>query len=42
VVVRSHDAAEAARLERESGARVFVGETELARAISAHVLARMA
>ncbi|MRD48460.1 Kef family K(+) transporter [Caenimonas koreensis DSM 17982] len=41
VVVRSHNEAEAALLEQESGARVFVGESELARAMTQHVMARV-
>ncbi len=40
VVVRSHNQAEAALLEREGMAKVFVGESELARAMTAHVLTR--
>jgi monovalent cation:H+ antiporter-2, CPA2 family len=39
IVVRSHNAEEAALLERDAGAKVFVGESELARAMVAHVLA---
>jgi CPA2 family monovalent cation:H+ antiporter-2 len=42
VVVRSHNEAEAELLGRDSGARVFVGENELARAITEHVLQRVA
>jgi CPA2 family monovalent cation:H+ antiporter-2 len=42
VVVRSHNEAEASLLERDSGARVFVGEMELAQAITRHVLQRVA
>ena len=42
VVVRSHSEAEAALLEREHGSLVFVGERELARAMTQHVLARCA
>ncbi|MES2936563.1 MAG: YbaL family putative K(+) efflux transporter [Pseudomonadota bacterium] len=42
VVVRSHNEAEAALLEREGTAKVFVGESELARAMTAHVLERAA
>jgi CPA2 family monovalent cation:H+ antiporter-2 len=34
VVVRSHNAEEAALLEREHAGKVFVGETELARAMT--------
>jgi CPA2 family monovalent cation:H+ antiporter-2 len=41
VVVRSHNAEEAAMLERDSAARVFVGEIELARAMTEHVVARV-
>jgi CPA2 family monovalent cation:H+ antiporter-2 len=40
VVLRSHNADEAERLQREPGSTVFVGETELARAMTAHVIAR--
>jgi CPA2 family monovalent cation:H+ antiporter-2 len=39
VVLRGHDAEEAALLEREHAGTVFVGETELARAMTRHVLA---
>jgi monovalent cation:H+ antiporter-2, CPA2 family len=42
VAVRSHNAEEAALLERENGGRVFVGESELARAMTRHVLERVA
>ncbi|HEX6361685.1 MAG TPA: YbaL family putative K(+) efflux transporter [Albitalea sp.] len=42
VAVRSHNEEEAALLEREGSARVFVGERELARSITDHVLARVA
>jgi CPA2 family monovalent cation:H+ antiporter-2 len=42
VVVRSHNEAEADLLARDSGARVFVGEAELARAMTQHVLRHMA
>ncbi|HSV48662.1 MAG TPA: YbaL family putative K(+) efflux transporter [Ramlibacter sp.] len=38
IVVRSHNAAEAALLEKEGTATVFVGETELGRAMVRHVL----
>ncbi len=38
VVVRSHNPEEAAMLERETGAAVLVGETELARAMADQVL----
>jgi CPA2 family monovalent cation:H+ antiporter-2 len=41
VVVRSHNEDEARRLEDEVAARVFLGEQELARAMTQHVLARM-
>jgi CPA2 family monovalent cation:H+ antiporter-2 len=40
VIVRSHNEQEAALLEREVRATVFVGESELARAMTAHVLGR--
>jgi monovalent cation:H+ antiporter-2, CPA2 family len=42
VAVRSHNAEEAALLERENGSRVFVGESELAHAMTRHVLERVA
>lgn len=42
VAVRSHNPEEAALLEREHGSRVFVGESELARAMTRHVLERVA
>jgi CPA2 family monovalent cation:H+ antiporter-2 len=42
VVVRSHNEAEAQLLAHDSGARVFVGEAELARAMTDHVLRHMA
>ncbi len=42
VVVRSHNAAEAELLERELSGKVFVGEHELARAMTRHVLERCA
>jgi CPA2 family monovalent cation:H+ antiporter-2 len=42
VVVRSHNEAEADLLARDSDARVFVGEAELARAMTEHVLRHMA
>jgi CPA2 family monovalent cation:H+ antiporter-2 len=42
VVVRSHNEAEASLLARDSGAHVFVGEKELARAMTVHVLERVA
>jgi CPA2 family monovalent cation:H+ antiporter-2 len=42
VVVRSHNAEEAALLEREVTGKVFVGESELARSMTEHVLARVA
>ena len=38
VVMRSHNAEEAALLEREHAGKVFVGESELARAMTEHVL----
>ncbi|MEW6707465.1 MAG: YbaL family putative K(+) efflux transporter [Pseudomonadota bacterium] len=41
VVVRSHNEEEAALLERETAGKVFVGESELARSITEHVLARV-
>ena len=41
VVVRSHNEEEAALLEREQTATVFIGEHELAHGIAGHVLARM-
>jgi len=42
VVVRSHNAEEAALLEREHAGKVFVGESELARAMTQHVLTHVA
>jgi len=39
VVVRSHNVEEAAMLEREQAGKVFVGEQELANAMTRHVLA---
>ncbi|WBY00994.1 YbaL family putative K(+) efflux transporter [Ramlibacter tataouinensis] len=42
VVVRSHNAAEAALLESELSGKVFLGEHELARAMTRHVLERCA
>jgi CPA2 family monovalent cation:H+ antiporter-2 len=39
VVVRSHDAQEAALLRKEGAGRVFVGEHELGRAMVDHMLA---
>jgi len=42
VVVRSHNDEEAQLLQRELTGRVFVGESELARAITEHVLQRVA
>lgn len=42
VAVRSHNVEEAALLERENGSRVFVGESELAHAMTRHVLERVA
>ena len=41
VVVRSHSAHEAALLESEGAGTVFVGENELARAMTQHVLAHV-
>jgi monovalent cation:H+ antiporter-2, CPA2 family len=41
VVLRSHNEVEAAWIADDSGARVFVGEQELARAMVGHVLGRM-
>ncbi len=41
VVVRSHNAEEAALLEAEHIGRVFIGELELAHGMTGHVLARM-
>jgi monovalent cation:H+ antiporter-2, CPA2 family len=41
VALRCHNEEEAGLLERESHGRVFVGEAELARAMSSHVLARV-
>ena len=38
VVVRSHNAQEAELLERDTGGTVFVGERELSRAMTRHVL----
>jgi CPA2 family monovalent cation:H+ antiporter-2 len=40
VVVRSHNEDEARRLEQELSGRVFVGETELAKAMTGYVLER--
>jgi CPA2 family monovalent cation:H+ antiporter-2 len=40
IVVRSHNAEEARRLEEEVAGKVFVGEQELALAMSRHVLER--
>jgi CPA2 family monovalent cation:H+ antiporter-2 len=42
VVVRSHSEEEAQLLQRDVTGRVFVGESELARAITEHVLQRVA
>lgn len=42
IVVRSHNEQEAALLEREHAGKVFVGESELARSMTAHVVARVA
>lgn len=41
VVVRSHNAEEAAMLETEQVGKVFIGEQELAHGMTGHVLARM-
>ena len=41
VVIRSHNVEEAALLEREQAGTVFVGERELANAMTRHVLARI-
>jgi len=41
VVVRSHNEEEAVLLEREQAGKVFVGEQELARAMTQHVLANV-
>jgi CPA2 family monovalent cation:H+ antiporter-2 len=41
VVLRSHNIEEAALLERENAGKVFVGESELARAMTEHVLANV-
>jgi CPA2 family monovalent cation:H+ antiporter-2 len=41
VIVRSHNTEEAALLEREHASKVFVGESELARAMTAHVLSHV-
>jgi CPA2 family monovalent cation:H+ antiporter-2 len=40
--VRSHNAEEAALLEREHAGKVFIGENELARAMTEHVLIHVA
>ncbi|KQT08709.1 YbaL family putative K(+) efflux transporter [Ramlibacter sp. Leaf400] len=40
IVVRSHNEAEAALLEKEVAGKVFIGERELARAMTDHVMAR--
>jgi CPA2 family monovalent cation:H+ antiporter-2 len=42
VIVRSHNADEAELLERDIVGKVFIGEQELARGMSDHVLARVA
>jgi CPA2 family monovalent cation:H+ antiporter-2 len=42
IAVRSHNADEAALLEAEGTARVFVGETELANAMTAYILGAVA
>jgi dienelactone hydrolase len=41
VVVRSHSEVEAALLERDHAGRVFVGESELARAMTDYVVGRV-
>jgi CPA2 family monovalent cation:H+ antiporter-2 len=41
IVVRSHNAEEAALLERDGTGKVFVGEDELAHAMTAHVVERV-
>jgi CPA2 family monovalent cation:H+ antiporter-2 len=41
VVVRSHNEEEAALLEREHAGKVFVGESELARSMTEHVVGRV-
>ena len=41
VVVRSHNEEEAALLERDNAGKVFVGETELARAMTEFVLGKV-
>jgi CPA2 family monovalent cation:H+ antiporter-2 len=41
VVVRSHDEDEAALLERDRAGKVFVGEAELARAMTEYVLGKV-
>jgi CPA2 family monovalent cation:H+ antiporter-2 len=41
IVVRSHNEEEAALLEREGAGKVFVGERELARSITEHVIGRI-
>ena len=41
VVVRSHNAHEAVLLERDGAGTVFVGESELAKAMAAFVLGRV-
>jgi hypothetical protein len=41
VAVRSHNADEANRLAAEGGARVFLGEEELAQSMLRHALATM-
>jgi len=40
VVVRSHNEAEARLLEQELSGKVFLGETELVRAMTGYVVAR--
>jgi monovalent cation:H+ antiporter-2, CPA2 family len=41
IIVRSHNEEEAALLEREGAGKVFVGERELARSMTDHVIARV-
>ena len=41
IVVRSHSEEEATLIERDSGGRVFVGERELARSMTEHVIERV-
>jgi CPA2 family monovalent cation:H+ antiporter-2 len=42
VVVRSHSPDDADLLERDRAGKVFVGERELAKAMTVHVLSRVA